>query len=177
MFRLVVTGLLLSASFVAVASVMSTSASSARLDAVIADDHRLDLFANALRQSGMDTGRNGSWTVFIPTDDAMRNEGSDFLLGSVLLTPSNADRLDDVIGHHMIRGQKLQLSSFDSRDTLVSGAGNPLTIERIGNGLRIDGHAMVLDAIETSSGMIYLVDRMLWPETWEGDTLAGASDS
>jgi uncharacterized surface protein with fasciclin (FAS1) repeats len=129
--------------------------------AVLAADGRLGIVARALQASGFhDTLAIGEgWTLFVPSDEALRNEGSAFLLEDVLLTPANAGRLKEVVGHHLTRG----VAPARSASRLRSVSGTTLLVDRVGNGLRIDGHAVVVERIDAGNGTIYVVDRMLWP--------------
>ncbi len=124
----------------------------------------LGLFAGVLRDADVNAilQRDQGWTLFVPSDSALRNEGSAFLLEDVLRTPANAGRLLDLAQSHVVRGT-LEARDLEDRVHVPTLAGARLSIERVGDGLRVGGHAMVVDRIETANGMIYVVDRLLWP--------------
>ncbi len=175
MRRMAIAGVLTSAALVAAAGAAQrpANAPSASVADAVAGDARLSLFAGALRQSevGATVEREEAWTLFAPADRALRNEGSAFLLETVLVVPENGERLDDVLGHHLVRGTRLDLDADPESEVVTSASGTALAFERVGSGLRIDGHAVVIDRIDAGKGVVYVIDRMLWPEYWSADTL------
>lgn len=139
-------------------------AMSADLEQALSSDKRVGLFANAAAKAGLGTvlKRPGRYVLFIPSDRALANEGSDFLLRGVLLTEPNADRLADMVKHHVVqvdaRGADL------ARDTELQTLANvPLEVAHVGKGLMVAGHATVTDRIVADNGVVYIVDRLLWP--------------
>ncbi len=124
----------------------------------------LGLFAGVLRDTDVNaTLRSDSgWTLFVPSDSALRNEGAAFLLEEVLRAPANAGRLLDLAKSHVVKGT-LSARELEDRVDVPTLAGARLSIERVGEGLRVGGHAMVVDRVETANGTVYVVDRLLWP--------------
>ncbi len=169
----ILVGALMSATALAGAPQRPDSGPAPSAGAAVQTDERLTMFANALEQSGVERsiGPSEEWTLFVPSDVALRNEGSAFLLEIVLLAEGNAERLGDVVGHHLLRGQRLDLGVQAESLVATSAAGTPLVIEPVGAGTRIDGHAIVVDRVDAGSGVIYVIDRILWPEYWDEDTL------
>jgi len=134
------------------------------LGQVISRDNRTTLFARAVVKSGLDkTLRQvGPFIVFVPADQAMVNEGSAFLLNSVLLTESNSERLADLVRHHVA------LTNHSTADLpndveLQTLANAPLEATRVGTGLVVAGYAVVTGRIVADNGIVYIVDRLLWP--------------
>ena len=142
----------------------SGRAVSADLGEAVSTDERLTLFARAVVKTGVarTLREPGPYIVFAPADRFLANEGSAFLLDSVLLTDANAGRLADLVRHHIVRthGGVVAPSGKDELQTL---AGVPLVVTRVGSGLLVDCCAVVIDRIAVDNGLIYVVDRLLWP--------------
>jgi len=102
----------------------------------------------------------GSFIVFVPSDRALANEGSAFLLDSVLLTDANAGRLADLVRHHIVRASGGAIAP-GGNDELQTLAEVPLALVRVGGGLVVAGYAVVTDRIATGNGVVYIVDRLL----------------
>ena len=137
---------------------------SADLSQAISSDARMTLFSRAAAKSGLGEILKGPgpFVVFIPSDEAMVNEGSAFLLDGVLLTESNAGRLADLVQHHVVRATRetVELSGVAELQTL---ANVPLDVARVGTGVTVARHAAVTGRIVADNGVVYIVDRLLWP--------------
>ena len=148
----------------------SGRALSADLGEVISSDERLTLFARAVVKAGVASTllEPGPYIVFAPSDRALANEGSAFLLDSVLLTDSNAGRLVDLVGHHIAPASHGS-ATLSGDATLQTLANVPLAVTRVGTGLTVAGYAVVIDRIVAENGVVYIVDRLLWPRDprWE----------
>lgn len=149
---------------------LSIQANSADLYQEVAADHRLALFSNAVERAGLSEtlSETGPFTLFVPSDQAMINEGSAFLLERVLLTKSNTERLADLVLHHVVPGRRLTPVQLDNVE-LPTLAGVPLHVARVGNGMVVGGWAVVTDRKVADNGVIYVIDRLLWPRAWQSD--------
>jgi len=136
----------------------------ADLSQVISSDHRVTLFAKAVVKAGLVDALKGPgpFIVFIPSDQAMINEGSAFLLNGVLLTEQNAGRLLDLVQHHVVRAGK-HATELDGDIELQTLARVPLHVARVGTGLIVARFATVTARIDAANGVVYIVDRLLWP--------------
>lgn len=139
------------------------------LSDAISAEKQVSLFARAADRTGLRAVLKGPgrFMLFIPSDKAMANEGSAFLLKSVLLTEQNSERLADLVRHHVVRaGGGTDLAGDVELQTL---ANVPLDVARVGNGHLVAGQAVIIDRIEADNGAIYVVDRLLWPRDprWE----------
>lgn len=143
------------------ATAMSGMAAAASLYEEVARDERLTLFAGAVKQAGMASMLNqeGNFILFVPSDRAMANEGSDFLLKGVLLTPSNAERLKDLVSYHIVPADGLG----DDATHLATMRGIPLHISRYGEARMVNGWVAVTERRQADNGIIYVVDRLLLP--------------
>lgn len=143
---------------------LSLPTKSADLYQEVATDDRLALFSNAVERAGLSERLKepGPFTLFVPSDQAMINEGSAFLLERVLLTKSNTERLADLVLHHVVPARRLTPDQLDSVN-LPTMAGVPLRVERRGKALVVGGWAVVTDRKVADNGIIYIIDRLLWP--------------
>jgi uncharacterized surface protein with fasciclin (FAS1) repeats len=151
----------LSAIFSGVTTGPSTAAS---LYEEVAADKRLTLFAGAMEQAGTShiLKQEGRYILFVPSDQAMTNEGSAFLLSGVLLTPSNAERLRDLVSYHIVPADGLNADEIDD-ENLATMRGVPVHIARYGDARMVNGWAAVTERKEADNGVIYIVDRLLIP--------------
>lgn len=148
---------------------LSLQARSANLYQELATDDRLALFSNAVKQAGLSERlmEAGPLILFVPSDQAMINEGSAFLLGRVLLTKSNIERLADLVLHHIVPARRLTLDQLEGCD-LPTLAHVSLRVDRLGKALVVGGWAVVTDRKVADNGIIYIIDRLLWPRDWQG---------
>jgi uncharacterized surface protein with fasciclin (FAS1) repeats len=141
-----------------------TQAKSANLFEEVTADERLTLFANAVNQAGLSDmlKQEGPFILFVPSDQAMTDEGSAFLLDSVLLTKSNAERLKDLVSYHIVPSTE-STGTAASDGNLPTMTNSPLHMTRLGTARIINGWAVVTDRKETDNGVLYVVDRLLSP--------------
>ena len=148
-----------------------TQAKSANLYEEVTSDERLTLFANAIDRAGLSDmlKQEGPFILFVPSDQAMTNEGSAFLLDSVLLTKSNAGRLKDLVSYHIVPSAQ---STGNAATGNAVNDGNlptmtdaPIHMARLGAARVINGWAVVTDRKETDNGVLYVVDRLLSPRS------------
>ncbi len=158
-----------------------TQAKSADLYEEVTSDERLTLFANAIDRAGLSDmlKQEGPFILFVPSDQAMTNEGSAFLLDSVLLTKSNAGRLKDLVSYHIVpSAQSTGNAATGNAATGNAATGNavndgnlptmtdaPIHMARLGAARVINGWAVVTDRKETDNGVLYVVDRLLSPRS------------
>ena len=124
----------------------------------------MGLFSNAVQQAGLSEKLReaGPFTLFVPSDQAMANEGSAFLLERVLVTNSAAENLADLVLHHIVPAKRLTSEQLDSV-ALPTMAGVSLRVDRLGKALVVGGWAVVTDRKVADNGIIYIIDRLLWP--------------
>ncbi|MCC5885883.1 MAG: fasciclin domain-containing protein [Gammaproteobacteria bacterium] len=102
----------------------------------------------------------GPFTVFAPTDEAFANLPA----GTVesLLQPENIDQLRAVLTYHVVAG-KVMAADVVELDSATTVQGSDVTISTMGGGVMID-HANVVQAdIETSNGVIHVIDSVILP--------------
>ncbi len=142
------------------------SAKSADLYDEVTSDERLTLFANAIDRAGLSDmlKQEGPFILFVPSDQAMTDEGSAFLLDSVLLTKSNAGRLKDLVSYHIVPTTE-STGNAASDGNLPTMTDAPLHMARLGAARVINGWAVVTDRKESDNGVLYVVDRLLSPRS------------
>ncbi len=157
------------------------SASAVGLADHLKTDPDLTLFSAALEQSGLidQFGNGAEHTIFVPSDVALRNEGMAFLVGNVLLTESNSTRLTTLLSYHIVPGLRLEPVTISGHVVLTTLSHELMPVVRAGDALSVatgSGSSFVTRKIETDDGVIFVVDRLLWPDwqTWPEDPVAVA---
>jgi uncharacterized surface protein with fasciclin (FAS1) repeats len=101
----------------------------------------------------------GPFTVFAPTDAAF----AALPAGTVedLLKPENKDQLISILTYHVIPGKVMStdITGDMSADT-VQGTEVDITTE---GGVMIDGAKVVTADIETTNGVIHVIDKVIIP--------------
>ena len=103
----------------------------------------------------------GPFTVFAPTDEAFAAlpEGT----VETLLKPENKDQLVAVLTYHVVPGKVM---SGDLSDDMKAATvqGGEVTID-LDNGVMINDANVVQADIETSNGVIHVIDKVILPES------------
>ena len=105
----------------------------------------------------------GAFTLFLPSDAALEAENMAGLLQGVYATPSNRERLADLVDYHVVPGEKLTLES-DGIALAIARSGEELLIERRGDEATVNRHIRVLESVELGEGIVHLVSGLLWAE-------------
>jgi uncharacterized surface protein with fasciclin (FAS1) repeats len=102
----------------------------------------------------------GPFTVFAPTDEAFAALPE----GTVedLLKPENKDQLTAILTYHVVPGKVM---SGDLSNNMMAGTvqGGEVTIMTEG-GVTVDGANVVQADIETSNGVIHVIDGVIMPK-------------
>ncbi len=102
----------------------------------------------------------GPFTVFAPTDDAFAKLPA----GTVesLLLPENRDKLVKILTYHVVPGKVLaaDVVKLSSAPT-VQGASVAIAV--VNGGVKIDNANVVKTDIETSNGVIHVIDSVIMP--------------
>nr|WP_321251529.1 fasciclin domain-containing protein [uncultured Ruegeria sp.] len=103
----------------------------------------------------------GPFTVFAPTDEAFAAlpEGT----VETLLKPENKDQLVAVLTYHVVPGKVM---SGDLSDDMKAATvqGGEVTID-LDNGVMINDANVVQADIETSNGVIHVIDKVILPDS------------
>ena len=135
------------------------------------------ILVKALRDTGLDTALSGTetFTVFAPTDEAFQK------LPEGTLESLTADDLVGILRHHVLIGA---VNSTDAAtlDTAPTVEGGELAIATTEEGLTVGGANVTEADIETSNGIVHVIDTVLLPSpadaALEGQAAGGqASDT
>jgi len=101
----------------------------------------------------------GPFTVFAPTDDAFAALGSTV---DDLLKPENKDKLTAILTYHVVAGKVM---SGDLTDDMMAATvqGENITID-LDNGPMVNDAKVVTADIETSNGVIHVIDKVILPK-------------
>lgn len=101
----------------------------------------------------------GPFTVFAPTDDAFAALGSTV---DDLLKPENKDKLTAILTYHVVPGKVM---SGDLSDDMMAATvqGENVTID-LDNGPMVNDAKVVTADIETSNGVIHVIDKVILPK-------------
>jgi transforming growth factor-beta-induced protein len=129
------------------------------VDTAVADG-RFKTLATALTAAGLiDTLKGpGPFTVFAPTDDAFAKLPAGTL--DKLLADKKA--LTDILLYHVVKGKVMaaDVVKLKSADTVL---GKPVMIKVDGNKVMINESQVIITDIETSNGVIHVIDTVLIP--------------
>ena len=101
----------------------------------------------------------GPFTVFAPTDEAFAAlpEGT----VETLLMPENKDQLVAVLTYHVVPG-KVMSGDLSDGMTAATVQGGDITID-LDNGVMVNDANVVQADIETSNGVIHVIDKVILP--------------
>jgi uncharacterized surface protein with fasciclin (FAS1) repeats len=135
---------------------------------ILSSDRNFSIFRNAVDKAALmpRLRREAPVTLFLPSDQAMHDEGSAFLLRDVLVTDSNKERLLTTLSQHIHFGVKL-IPSEISEHQLYTEDGGCIYVYRTGPSLRVGPEAVVTQYISADDGVIFVIDRLLW-QPWYG---------
>lgn len=101
----------------------------------------------------------GPFTVFAPTDEAFAALG---MTVDDLLKPENKDKLVAVLTYHVVAGKVMSTDLVDD-STPATVQGSMVTID-LDNGAMVNDAKVVTADIDTSNGVIHVIDKVLVPE-------------
>ena len=103
---------------------------------------------------------SGPFTVFAPTDEAF----AALPAGTVesLLKPENKAKLQAVLTYHVVAGS-VRAADVVKLKNAKTVNGQSVTIKTANGGVTIDGAKVVKADIETSNGVIHVIDKVILP--------------
>lgn len=103
---------------------------------------------------------DGPFTVFAPTDEAFAKlpEGT----VADLLKPENKDKLISILTYHVVAG-RVMASDVVKLEQAKTVNGKNVSIAVDASGVKIDNANVVKTDIETSNGVIHVVDTVILP--------------
>ncbi|MCG7518433.1 fasciclin domain-containing protein [Ruegeria sp. Ofav3-42] len=104
---------------------------------------------------------DGPFTVFAPTDEAFAAlpEGT----VETLLLPENKDQLVEILTYHVVPAKVMSGDIAGKRAKVLTVQGDRLSVNAK-NGVKVNDAEVIQADIETSNGVIHVVDAVILPE-------------
>ena len=102
----------------------------------------------------------GPFTVFAPTDEAFAKVPQDVVAN--LLKPENKEKLAAILTYHVVPG-KVMASDVVKVKSATTMQGTDVDVTVSGNGVMIDGANVIATDIETTNGVIHVIDSVILP--------------
>ena len=117
-------------------------------------------FADALDTADLASEIAGGepYTLFVPINSAFDALGAPAFQS--LLSNANRDVLRKVLRHHLLPG-RVRLAELEAGDALAPLDGTPLPVESEDGLTYVGGARVIVPEIETSDGLIYLLDGVI----------------
>lgn len=103
---------------------------------------------------------DGPFTVFAPTDEAFAALPDGTL--ESLLQPENKDKLANILKYHVVAGKVTAQAAVKAGDAATL-AGPEVQITIIDGRLSINDSKVIANDLETSNGIIHVIDKVLLP--------------
>ena len=107
---------------------------------------------------------SGPFTLFAPTDQAFADAGIDL---AALDTPEGKAALTDILLYHVISGE-VPSSAVTECLTATTVNGNPIAFT-VGDGVMVNDATVTLADVNTSNGVIHVIDKVLTPSETPND--------
>ena len=107
---------------------------------------------------------SGPFTLFAPTDQAFADAGIDL---AALDTPEGKAALTDILLYHVIAGE-VPSSAVTECLTATTVNGNPVAFT-VGDGVMVNDATVTLADVNTSNGVIHVIDKVLTPSETPND--------
>ncbi len=103
---------------------------------------------------------DGPFTVFAPTDEAFAKLPA----GTVedLLKPENKDKLVAILTYHVVPGKVMSSDIAGKKADVASVQGDTIAVDAT-DGVKVDEANVVTADIETSNGVIHVIDSVILP--------------
>ncbi|WP_037310669.1 fasciclin domain-containing protein [Ruegeria halocynthiae] len=101
----------------------------------------------------------GPFTVFAPTDEAFAALPDGTV--ATLLQPENKDQLVAILTYHVVPG-KVMSGDLSDEMTAATVQGGDITID-LDDGVKVNDANVVQADIETSNGVIHVIDKVILP--------------
>ena len=131
------------------------------VDTAIADGRFTTLVAAVQAAGLVDTLKGeGPYTVFAPTDEAFAKLPA----GTVedLLKPENQETLKNILLYHVVPG-KVMAADVVNLERTETALGEPVSIKQDMGNVYVNDAKVILTDIETSNGVIHVIDSVILP--------------
>ena len=105
---------------------------------------------------------DGPFTVFAPTDEAF----AALPAGTVenLLKPENKDQLVAVLTYHVVPGKVMSSDIAGKTLDVATVEGDTVAIDAT-NGVKVDNATVIAADVETTNGVIHVIDKVILPSS------------
>lgn len=103
---------------------------------------------------------DGPFTVFAPTDEAFAKLPAETL--EALLKPENKDKLTAILTYHVVPGKVMSADIAGKSLMVESVQGSKISVDATSN-VMVDNANVVKADIETSNGVIHVIDTVIMP--------------
>lgn len=105
---------------------------------------------------------DGPFTVFAPTDEAFAKLPERTVEN--LLKPENKDQLIAVLTYHVVPGKVMSSDIAGKKAEVASVQGSEISVDAT-NGVKVDNATVVAADLETSNGVIHVIDQVILPNS------------
>lgn len=144
------------------------------VDTAVADG-RFTTLVSAVQKAELadDLKSGGPYTVFAPTDDAFAKLPKETLQAVV----ADFETLNNIILYHVVAG-RFHAEEVVKQTALQTMLGQPLSVAVHGDGaVTVNDARIVITDIETTNGVIHVIDTVLIPSTAHGAATADIVDA
>jgi uncharacterized surface protein with fasciclin (FAS1) repeats len=103
----------------------------------------------------------GPFTVFAPTNDAFAKLPAGTL--DDLLKPENQSKLQAILKYHVVPGKIMSSDIAGKKAAVDTAEGSKLSVDATGKSVMVDQATVILADIETSNGVIHVIDTVVLP--------------
>jgi uncharacterized surface protein with fasciclin (FAS1) repeats len=129
----------------------------------VSSNNDLSVLAGALKQAELVKTLNGTgpYTVFAPDNSAFESLPNGTL--EDLMQPKNKQRLTEILNNHVVAG-KLTAADLTDGATLKTASGEQLSVTKKGNDVMVNGAKVSQADVESSNGVVHIIDKVLVTE-------------
>ncbi len=123
-----------------------------------------DTLVTAVTAAGLvDTLKGpGPFTVFAPTDEAFAKLPAGTV--EMLLEPANRDQLVAILTYHVVPGRIMSTEIAGKKASVQTVQGQSVTVDAM-DGVRVDSATVIAADVETSNGVIHVIDTVIMPKS------------
>lgn len=142
-----------SSAFAGKSDIVDTAASAGQFNTLVA----------AVKAAGLvDTLKGkGPFTVFAPTDAAFKKLPAGTV--ETLLKPENKDKLVSILTYHVVPGKVMSTDIAGKKIMAKSVQGQKINVDAM-SGVKINNANVTKADIETSNGVIHVIDAVIMPQ-------------
>ena len=105
---------------------------------------------------------DGPFTVFAPTDAAFAKLPAGTI--ESLLKPENRDQLVAILTYHVVPGRIMSNDIVGKTTSVQTVQGQSVMVDAA-NGVKVDAANVVTADVETSNGVIHIIDNVILPKS------------